>query len=128
MYFSWTTGTSSRLTQFLCRTRFLWRVRKRLLNNGLTSADSKRNLKNATTHLHSNRSIKWRAIRKAIHQHFMESMVIKQHTKVVDAEAVQMCRDFLIAPEDHMVHPRRYGNSITMSLGEFFRIKVSVRN
>ena len=63
-------------------------------------------------------SPKWRAVRKAIHQHFMESMVIKDHTKVVDAEAVQMCRDFLIDPAGHMLHPRRYGNSITMSLGK----------
>jgi cytochrome P450 family 619 len=57
----------------------------------------------------------------------MESMVIKEHTKVVDAEAVQMCRDFLIAPGDHMLHPRRYGNSITMSLGKSIPLGVSIR-
>lgn len=63
-------------------------------------------------------SNKWRALRRLIHQYFMESMVVNEHTKVVDAEAVQMCRDILIAPEDHMLHPRRFSNSIAMSLSK----------
>ncbi len=65
-------------------------------------------------------SNKWRALRKIIHQHFMESIVVKEHTKIVDAEAVQMCRDFLIAPRDHMLHPRRFSNSVAMSLRTSF--------
>jgi len=62
----------------------------------------------------------WRAYRRVIHQHFMESVVVGEHTKVVDAEAVQMCRDFLIAPEKHMDHPKRFSNSVVMSLREYF--------
>lgn len=60
----------------------------------------------------------WRTFRKLIHQHFMESMVEKTHLKVQNAEAVQMLRDFCVKPDQHMLHPRRYSNSITMSLGE----------
>lgn len=59
----------------------------------------------------------WRTFRKLIHQHFMESMVEKTHIKVQNAEAVQMLRDFCMRPDQHMLHPRRYSNSITMSLG-----------
>lgn len=59
----------------------------------------------------------WRSFRKLIHQHFMESMVEKSHVKVQNAEAVQMVRDFCLWPEKHMLHPKRYSNSITMSLG-----------
>jgi cytochrome P450 len=57
----------------------------------------------------------WRAFRRVIHQYFMESMVVNQHTKLVDAEAVQMCRDFMVKPEGYMEHPKRYSNSIVMS-------------
>ncbi len=62
----------------------------------------------------------WRAYRKVIHQHFMESMVINSHTKLVDAEAVQMCRDFMLTPRKHMYHPKRFSNSIVMSLRASF--------
>lgn len=61
----------------------------------------------------------WRSFRKLVHQHFMESMVEKSHIKVQNAEAVQMVRDFCVWPEKHMLHPKRYSNSITMSLGWF---------
>lgn len=65
----------------------------------------------------------WRAYRRVIHQHFMESMVVNEHTRLVDAEAVQMCRDFLVSGEKgdrggHMVHPKRFSNSVVMSLCE----------
>lgn len=62
----------------------------------------------------------WRTFRKVIHQDFMEAMVVKQHTKLVNAEAVQMCRDFLVAPGGHMLHPKRFSNSIIMSLCKAF--------
>lgn len=61
----------------------------------------------------------WRAYRRVIHQHFMESMVVNEHTKLVDAEAVQMCRDFLTMPGKHMEHPKRFSNSVVMSLREY---------
>lgn len=58
----------------------------------------------------------WRSFRKMIHQYFMESMVLNQHIVVQNAEAVQMIRDYMISPEEHMQHPKRYSNSIIMSL------------
>jgi hypothetical protein len=44
---------------------------------------------------------------------------VNEHTKLVDAEAVQMCRDFLVMPGKHMEHPKRFNNSIVMSLREY---------
>lgn len=63
----------------------------------------------------------WRKLRKLIHQHFTESMVVSEHTKLVNAEAVQMCRDFMVFKEEkmHMKHPKRFSNSIIMSLCRF---------
>lgn len=58
----------------------------------------------------------WRSFRKIIHQHFMESMVEREHIKLQNAEAVQMLKDFATNPEQHMLHPKRYSNSIIMSL------------
>lgn len=60
----------------------------------------------------------WRTFRKLVHQHFMESVVEKTHIPVQNAEAVQMLRDFCLRPDQHMLHPKRYSNSITMSLGK----------
>lgn len=59
----------------------------------------------------------WRTMRKLIHQYLMESQCEKEHWKVQEAEAAQMLHDFLVDPENHMKHPKRYSNSITMSLG-----------
>jgi cytochrome P450 len=64
-------------------------------------------------------SDQWRTCRKLVHQFFMEQMVVKKHVKLVDAEAVQMLRDFIVEPEGHMKHPKRFSNSIIMSLGKF---------
>ena len=61
-------------------------------------------------------SDQWRTCRKLVHQYFMESIVVKSHISVVEAEAVQMLRDFVIQPEGHMKHPKRFSNSIIMSL------------
>ncbi|QKX58383.1 uncharacterized protein TRUGW13939_05505 [Talaromyces rugulosus] len=58
----------------------------------------------------------WRSFRKIIHQHFMESMVEKNHIEVQNAEAVQMLRDMCLRPDQHMRHPKRFSNSIIMSL------------
>ncbi|CZR58813.1 related to O-methylsterigmatocystin oxidoreductase [Phialocephala subalpina] len=60
----------------------------------------------------------WRAFRKLVHQHFMESMVVNEYTKLVDAEAVQMCKDFMVLNGEgmHMKHPKRFSNSVVMSL------------
>lgn len=64
-------------------------------------------------------SDRWRTCRKLVHQYFMEQMVVKQHITVVDAEAVQMLRDFVVEPQGHMRHPKRFSNSIIMSLSKF---------
>lgn len=68
-------------------------------------------------------SDQWRTCRKLIHQYFMETMVMQKHLKVVDAEAVQMVRDFMLEPEGHMKHPKRFSNSIIMSLGKNCSLK-----
>ncbi|KAK4152517.1 phenol 2-monooxygenase [Chaetomidium leptoderma] len=61
-------------------------------------------------------SDRWRTCRKLVHQFFMEQMVVKNHIDVVDAEAVQMLRDFVVQPDGYMKHPKRFSNSIIMSL------------
>ncbi|KAL5363813.1 cytochrome P450 [Aspergillus floccosus] len=58
----------------------------------------------------------WRSFRRIIHQHFMESMVEKHLLEVQNAEAVQMLRDMCVRPDQHMLHPKRFSNSIIMSL------------
>ncbi|KAF2999436.1 hypothetical protein E8E13_007651 [Curvularia kusanoi] len=70
---------------------------------------------------------RWRQLRKAVHQYFMESKCEKDHWRVQEAEASQMLHDFLTMPEDHMLHPKRYSNSITNSLVFGIRSK-SVRD
>jgi cytochrome P450 len=64
---------------------------------------------------------RWRKSRKIFHQFFMESMVVKQHMPLVNAEAVQMLRDFIVEPEGHMRHPKRFSNSIIVSLRKSIR-------
>lgn len=60
----------------------------------------------------------WRSIRKIIHQIFMESRCDKEHYKVQEAEGVQMLYDFMTNPKENMLHPKRFSNSITMSIGK----------
>lgn len=59
---------------------------------------------------------RWRRLRKIVHQFLMESRCEKDHWKVQEAEANQMIHDFWTMPGDHMLHPKRYANSITNSL------------
>ncbi|KAH8195801.1 hypothetical protein TruAng_010044 [Truncatella angustata] len=58
----------------------------------------------------------WRRIRKLIHQYFMEPKCDKEHIHLQNAEATQLMHDFLVDPQNHMKHPKRYSNSITNSL------------
>jgi hypothetical protein len=58
----------------------------------------------------------WREFRKLMHQFFNESLVERDYVKIQNAEAVQMLRDFCIYPEKPMLHPKRYTNSIAMSI------------
>ncbi|KAM7183943.1 putative cytochrome P450 [Naviculisporaceae sp. PSN 640] len=59
----------------------------------------------------------WRSFRRAIHQFFRETACESEQIKtLVNAEQVQMMRDFLVHPENHMRHTKRTSNSIIMSL------------
>ncbi|KAK4465763.1 cytochrome P450 [Cladorrhinum samala] len=58
----------------------------------------------------------WRMSRKLVHQVFMEQQVVRHYVKVIDAEAVQMLQDFIDQPEGAMKHPKRFTNSIIMSI------------
>ena len=60
----------------------------------------------------------WRKVRKLVHQYFMEPACEKHHIHVQNAEAIQMVHDFMVDPDNHMAHPKRYSNSITNSLGK----------
>jgi len=44
----------------------------------------------------------WQRYRKVIHQHFMETVVMRDHLPLQQAEASQLLRDFLVSPEDHV--------------------------
>ena len=59
----------------------------------------------------------WRRFRRLIHQHLMESMVDNEHLDVINAEAVQLVHDCLHDPKNHMLHPKRYSNSVINSIG-----------
>ena len=58
----------------------------------------------------------WRDTRKLLHQSFMEKMVEENYVSLQEAEARQMIRDYVLHPEQHMLHPKRFSNSVTMSL------------
>ncbi|KAI9841068.1 MAG: hypothetical protein M1837_001039 [Sclerophora amabilis] len=58
----------------------------------------------------------WRTIRKLVHQHFMEPVCDREHVTIQDAEALQLLKDFMTAPEQHMLHPKRFSNSIINSI------------
>ncbi|KAJ5669213.1 hypothetical protein N7462_010283 [Penicillium macrosclerotiorum] len=58
----------------------------------------------------------WRLFRKIAHQYFTESIVEKEYVPIQEAEAVQMIRDLCLQPDQHMMHPRRFSNSVIMSL------------
>lgn len=61
---------------------------------------------------------KWRLLRKLIHQQFNEARCERDHITLQNAEAVQMLKDFLAEPKGLMLHPKRFNNSIIMSLGK----------
>ena len=60
---------------------------------------------------------KWRLFRKLVHQCFNEKRCEEVHVTLQNAEAVQMLRDTCMAPEMMMSHPKRFSNSVIMSLG-----------
>ena len=60
----------------------------------------------------------WRTFRKLVHQHLTDAMVENEHLPIVDAEAVQLVHDYLLYPADHMLHPKRFSNSISNSISK----------
>ena len=61
---------------------------------------------------------KWRVFRRLIHQFIMETMVERVHLPIVNAEAIQLVHDYMVFPEDHMLHPKRFSNSISNSISK----------
>lgn len=49
---------------------------------------------------------------------FQESRCEREHVGLQEAEACQMVRDFLVEPGGVMGHPKRFSNSVVMSLRE----------
>lgn len=60
---------------------------------------------------------RWKLRRKLYHQILQESVVNKVHVPLIEAESCQLLRDVCSKPEDLMLHPGRYSNSVTMSIG-----------
>ncbi|KAH8657729.1 cytochrome P450 2D18 [Xylariales sp. PMI_506] len=63
-----------------------------------------------------NPSDRWRRARKLYAQLLSEKRCDTSHLALVDAEAIQMLRDFCVEPKQLMNHPRRFSNSIIMSM------------
>ncbi|KAJ5371538.1 cytochrome P450 [Penicillium cataractarum] len=57
----------------------------------------------------------WRLFRRLLHQEFMSSRCDNVHIQTQNAEAVQMLRDFIVHPDQYMLHAKRHSNSIIMS-------------
>ncbi len=58
----------------------------------------------------------WRLCRKLFHQTFMTAECDRVHTRVIEAEGAQMIRDFLLFPDENMMHPRRFSYSVSNSI------------
>lgn len=58
----------------------------------------------------------WRDTRKLLHNTLMEKVVERDYVRLQEAEGNQMLRDYLTNPEEHMLHPKRFSNSIIMSI------------
>ncbi|KAF2182283.1 cytochrome P450 [Zopfia rhizophila CBS 207.26] len=59
---------------------------------------------------------KWRLFRKLLQNQFNEARVEREHVRLVDAEATQMVYEMMMSPDNLMLHPKRFSNSIIMSL------------
>lgn len=61
-------------------------------------------------------SPKWRSFRKLVHQEVMERRCNEVHIAVQNAEAIELLHDLVVFPDQHMSHPKRYSNSVIMSI------------
>ncbi|KAI0199291.1 cytochrome P450 2D18 [Astrocystis sublimbata] len=59
---------------------------------------------------------RWKLRRKLYHQILQESKCNSQHLSLLEAESIQLVRDIALKPNDLMLHPGRFTNSIMMSL------------
>jgi cytochrome P450 family 619 len=59
----------------------------------------------------------WRLMRKQIHQDLTESLCNKEHSKIQQAETVQMLHDMLQQPDQWTNHLKRFSNSVILSIG-----------
>ncbi|PTD02528.1 Cytochrome P450 monooxygenase patH [Fusarium culmorum] len=57
----------------------------------------------------------YRISRKLLHQYFGDSMIDKSHLPILEAEATQLIRDFMVDPDHFEHHAHRYANSFIMS-------------
>ncbi|EXM15828.1 hypothetical protein RAB80_003813 [Fusarium oxysporum f. sp. vasinfectum] len=57
----------------------------------------------------------YRISRKLLHQYFSDSMIDKSHLPILEAEATQLIRDFMVDPDHFEHHAHRYANSFIMS-------------
>ncbi len=60
---------------------------------------------------------RWKLRRKLYHQMLQETMCNKQHIPLLEAESSHLLRDICRDPDALMLHPGRFSNSVTMSLG-----------
>ena len=67
---------------------------------------------------------RWKLFRKLTHQQFNEGKCEREHIALQNAEAVQMLRDFCLFPDQLMGHPRRFSNSIIMSICKLKHITI----
>lgn len=61
---------------------------------------------------------RWRLMRKLIHQDLTEGLCDREHSKIHQAESVQLLHDVLQAPDEWTQHLKRFSNSIIMSIGK----------
>ncbi|KAK4944566.1 hypothetical protein LTR10_016000 [Elasticomyces elasticus] len=59
---------------------------------------------------------RWRIMRRLIHQDLTESICDREHSKIHQAESVQLLHDVLQSPDEWVQHLKRFSNSIIMSI------------
>jgi len=61
---------------------------------------------------------KWRDMRKLVQQEVTAAACESDYIHLQQAEAVQMLRDFVETPDGVMEHPKRFSNSVIMSISK----------
>ncbi len=61
---------------------------------------------------------KWRDMRKLIQQELTAAACEREYVELQEAEAAQMLRNFVEAPDRLMDHPKRFSNSVIMSISK----------